>query len=831
MRGALGVSWGLALPRFGGEMACQRPYVCNHHHVDILERDAKCLFMEASNEDHIDSSSLPDGKETRNSLDLHLASNEEPYIVYMGGSTDDKTKADPEDIYTSHLKMLATVIPSEEKERLSIGHSYRHSFKGFSAMLTEKEANSLSGHPGVVSVFRDRVLQLHTTRSWAFLEAEAGTQLKQSYPQVSDDVIIGVVDTGIWPESPSFSDAGIGAVPSRWKGVCMEASDFKKTHCNRKLIGARFYANLGDPIQPSSPNSTLYKVDTAGSPRDSDGHGTHTASTAAGAVVGNASYYGLARGTAKGGSPSSRLAAYKACSLGGCASSNILKAIDDAVADGVDIISISLGISSVFQSDFLSDPIAIGAFHAHQHGVLVVCSGGNDGPDPYTVINSAPWILTVAASSIDRSFQSTIVLGNGNLIKGTAINFSNLTRSKLYPLVFGGDVAAEYTPVYEASNCYPGSLDTEKTARKIVVCVDSDPTVSRRVKKLVAESTGARGLILVDEVEKGVAFDSGSFPFSEVSNRAGHEILGYINSTRARRGRRAPRATILPSTNEDLFKPAPVVAFFSSRGPGGLTESILKPDVMAPGVGILAASVPAADAASIPRGRKPSSFAIKSGTSMACPHVAGAAAFVKSVHSKWTPSMIKSALMTTATTANNLGKTITSSSGTAATYHEMGAGEITPQRAHNPGLVYETTTRDHLLFLCYYGYKQQIIHSISGGANFSCPANSSDALISDLNYPSISIAKLDTRRPPRAVTRTVTNVGPANSTYTATVDSPTGLAVRVSPARLAFSEGSSRASYDVTFNGKGAGKGYRFGSVTWSDGSRSVRTVFGVNVI
>lgn len=211
------------------------------------------------------------------------------------------------------------------------------------------------------------------------------------------------------------------------------------------------------------------------------GHGTHTASTAAGAVVFNASYYGLARGVAKGGSPSSRLAVYKACSAGGCASSNILKAIDDAVDDGVDIISISIGISSIFQSDFLSDPIAIGAFHAYQRGVLVVCSGGNDGPDPYTVINSAPWILTVAASSIDRTFQSSIVLGNGNRVKviyfpkiaawfsvefydkwiitlneadsvsqGNAINFSNQTLSRLHPLIFGGDAASDFTPVYEA---------------------------------------------------------------------------------------------------------------------------------------------------------------------------------------------------------------------------------------------------------------------------------------------------------------------------------------------------------------------------------------------
>ena len=150
------------------------------------------------------------------------------------------------------------------------------------------------------------------------------------------------------------------------------------------------------------------------------GHGTHTTSIAAGSRVSNASYYGLARGTARGGSPSARIASYKACSPEGCSGSAILKAIDDAIKDGVDIISISIGMSSIFQSDYMNDPIAIGAFHAEQMGVMVICSAGNDGPDAYTVVNTAPWVLTVAASSIDRDFKSTVLLGNGKTFK---VNF------------------------------------------------------------------------------------------------------------------------------------------------------------------------------------------------------------------------------------------------------------------------------------------------------------------------------------------------------------------------------------------------------------------------
>ncbi|KAL5226519.1 hypothetical protein ABZP36_014784 [Zizania latifolia] len=625
----------------------------------------------------------------------------ESYVVYMGGGGGEVGE---EAVRAKHMEMLTSVVVpggGEQGRVVALTQSYHHAFEGFAAELTEEEAATLSGHERVVSVFRDRALELHTTRSWDFLDVQSGLRSDRLGRRASGDVIIGIVDTGVWPESPSFSDAGIGAVPARWRGVCMEGPDFKKSSCNKKLIGARYY---GSQLGSASASNTSHAgvealAATTGSPRDTVGHGTHTASTAAGAVVQNADYYGLARGAAKGGAPASRVAMYKACSLGGCASSTVLKAIDDAVADGVDVVSISIGMSSAFQSDFITDPIALGAFHADQKGVLVVCSGGNDGPNPYTVVNSAPWILTVAASSIDRTFQSSIVLGNGTVVKGVAINFSNQSiNGGQYPLVFGPQVAGRYTPVSETSNCYPGSLDPQKAAGKIVVCVGTDPMVSRRVKKLVAEGAGARGLVLIDDAEKAVPFVAGVFPFSQVGTDAGAQILEYMNSTKN------PTAVILPTEDANEVKPAPVVASFSARGPAGLTESILKPDLMAPGVSILAATIPSMDKEDVPAGKKPSAFAIKTGTSMACPHVAGAAAFVKSAHPSWSPSMIRSALMTTATTRNNLGQPVASSTGAAATGHDMGAGEISPLRALSPGLVFDTTTHDYLNFLCYYGY-------------------------------------------------------------------------------------------------------------------------------
>ncbi|KAL5568397.1 hypothetical protein UlMin_024972 [Ulmus minor] len=751
------------------------------------------------------------------------ASNQIPkhYVIYMGASDPTLNGiggGDAKVAESSYMQLLSSIIdPSKESEKVSIVHNY-HAFRGFSAMLTEHQASVLSDHSDVVSIFADTMLQLHTTRSWDFLEGKAGRVSRwANNNHLSSDVIIGLIDTGIWPESPSFKDVGVGPVPRRWRGVCMEGSDFKKSNCNRKLIGARYY-NL--PLMSSGNNSHLSRN---GSPRDTVGHGTHTTSIAAGARVGNASYYGLARGTARGGSPSTRIASYKACSTEGCSGATILKAIDDAIRDGVDLISISIGMSSLFESDYLNDPIAIGAFHAEQVGVLVVCSAGNDGPEAYTVVNTAPWVFTVAASSIDRDFETSIVLGNGKLLKGSSISLSNLSRSKTYPLVYGKDVAAKFTPISEASNCYPGSLDAKKVAGKIVVCVTDDPTVTRRIRKLVVEDAKAKGLILINEVDRGVPFDSGSFPFVEVGEIPGSQILNYINTTNK------PRATILPTVEVPKHKPAPVVAYFSSRGPAQLTENILKPDIMAPGVAILAAISPKTEDGSVVIGKKPSDFAVKSGTSMACPHVAGAAAFVLSVRRQWSSSMIKSALMTTATVYNNMRKPLTNNTNDIANPHEMGVGEINPIRALNPGLVFETALENYLQFLCYYGYSEKNIKSMAN-TKFTCPKLSIEELISNINYPSISISKLKRHQAPQVIKRTVTNVGPANSTYIARVHSSNGLIVKVTPEKIVFEEGLKKADFQVSFSGKEAPSGYNFGTIIWFDGRHSVRVVFSVDV-
>ncbi|GLJ43703.1 hypothetical protein SUGI_0909970 [Cryptomeria japonica] len=295
-----------------------------------------------------------------------------------------------------YLGMLKSVHGSDEEAKISLRHSYGKSFRGFAAMLSQSHAQKLSDMHGVVSVFESKKLHLLTTRSWDFIGFPASAQTY--HLDYQSDIIIGVLDTGIWPESESFSDAGLGPVSPKWRGGCNTTSGFPA--CNRKLVGAKFYRSSS-----KRPDPTEYI-----SPRDGNGHGTHTSSTAAGNFIKNASLYGLAPGESRGGVPGARVAAYKICWDYGCEDADLLAAFDDAIYDGVDIISLSVGPDKVLP--YFQDSIAIGAFHAMKRGILVSNSAGNSGPGIPSVINNSPWSLTVAASTIDRKMETQILLGN-----------------------------------------------------------------------------------------------------------------------------------------------------------------------------------------------------------------------------------------------------------------------------------------------------------------------------------------------------------------------------------------------------------------------------------
>ncbi|KAK9270459.1 hypothetical protein L1049_026039 [Liquidambar formosana] len=716
-----------------------------------------------------------------------------------------------------HAQLLSSVL---KRKQNAVVHNYTHGFAGFAARLSEEEARSIAQKPGVVSVFADPILHLHTTHSWDFLRYQTDLEMESDSGSNPDsqshgtDTIIGFVDTGIWPESESFSDKDMGQIPSRWKGSCMEGHDFTTSHCNKKLIGARYY---NDPDSESTANLT---------PRDSIGHGTHVASTAAGSSVSGASYYGLAVGTAKGGSTGSRIAIYKVCSPDGCRGSAILAAYDDAIADGVDVLSLSLGANSVVAPEFAHDPIAIGAFHAVEKGITVVCSAGNDGPSPQTVVNFAPWILTVAASTIDRDFETDVVLGNNKVIKGEAIHFADIQKSPVYPLIYGSSAKSSSAEEVDARNCNTDSLDRDKVKGKIVLCQNEDALYDPKQKLEGVKSSGGIGVILIDDASRSVASTFGSDPMAVITSKDAAEILSYLNSTRN------PVATILPTITVTKYKPAPVVAYFSSRGPSGTVRNLLKPDIMAPGVDILAAWI-GNDTSEALAGKAPPLFNVISGTSMSCPHVSGIAATVKAQNPTWSPSAIRSAIMTTAIQTNNLKAPIATDSGSIGTPYDFGAGELSTSGPLQPGLVYETDTIDYLTFLCHYGYDISTIKKISLAVpdNFTCPKDTNKTYISNMNYPSIAISQFEGKES-RKVSRTVTNVDADNeAVYTASVSAPKGLDVKVMPDKLQFTKNSKKLAYQVVFSSTTSSslKEDVFGSITWTNGKYKVRSPFVVS--
>ncbi|KAM3689476.1 hypothetical protein ACB098_09G050500 [Castanea mollissima] len=528
------------------------------------------------------------------------------YIVYMGALQGAGTSA----MVDHHNQLLLTAIGEEETARESKIYTYRKSFNGFVARLLPHEVQSLSADKRVVSVFPNTVRKLHTTRTWDFLGMSE--TLSQANAKRESDIVVGLLDTGIWAEAPSFNDTGYGPVPIKWKGKCVNF-----TGCNRKVVGAKYFKLDQDYSYGDTP-----------SPVDDTGHGTHTSSTAAGVFVKDASLYGLGTGTARGGVPSARIAMYKVCWDSGCSDSDVLAAFDEAIADGVDLISASMGGPS---RSFFEDSIAIGSFHAMKKGILTSCSAGNDGPAASTVENVAPWIMTVAASGIDRQFRTLATLGNGKYFSGISINTFS-PQKMMYPLTSGA-LAANVSEKYgNASACDFDTLDKNKVVGKIVYCLGSagqDSTI---------KDLGGAGTIMALEVETDTAYST-VIPGTSTFPRDSKLIEQYINSTKN------PQAVIQKTTTINVS--APFVASFSSRGPQKINLNILKPDISAPGVDILAAYSTLATTTGYPNDDRHTVFNIISGTSMACPHASAAAVYVKSFHPDWSPAAVKSALMTT----------------------------------------------------------------------------------------------------------------------------------------------------------------------------------------
>uniref|UniRef100_A0ACD5TAD9 Uncharacterized protein n=1 Tax=Avena sativa TaxID=4498 RepID=A0ACD5TAD9_AVESA len=587
-------------------------------------------------------------------------------------------------------------------------------------------SDMVSKKPGFLRAFPDQLWYPTTTHTPEFLGLKRGSGLWRDV-SYGKGVIIGVVDTGIYAQHPSFDDAGIPPPPSKWKGSCHGAA-----RCNNKLIGAKF--------------TSLFANDSG----DDTGHGTHTSSTAAGNFVSGASVHGLGRGSAAGIAPGAHLAMYRVCTIHGCAVSDIVAGFDEAVKDGVDVLSVSLG--PFFDVNFSEDPVSIGALSAVAKGIVVVAAAGNNGPKSF-VANSAPWLLTVAAGSVDRSFETVVQLGNGNHINGEAFNQISNSSSKPFPL-------------YLDKHCK--SLTGRNVSGKIVICHNTgsmNETGSINKTDINAiMSAGAAGVVLINRKDAGFT-------------------------------------TLL----EDYA--------FSSRGPSSFSPGVLKPDVLAPGLNILAAWPPLTMFGSGP-------FNIRSGTSMSTPHVSGIAALVKSAHPDWSAAAIKSAILTTSDITDSTGDPILDEQHQRATAYAMGAGHVNATRAIDPGLVYDLSITEYAGFICAL-LGDQGLAIIVRNPRLSCKMLPKIPE-GQLNYPTITVP-LRTR--PFTLNRTVTNVGQADSVYKLKLDVPKSLTVSVYPETLVFSKAGEKIPYTITVSSHGnEQEKFMEGSLSWVSGHYVVRS-------
>ncbi|CAI8616332.1 unnamed protein product [Vicia faba] len=728
------------------------------------------------------------------------------YIIYMG----DHSHPNTESVIRANHEILASVTGSDAKATAL--HHYSKSFRGFSAMITSDQANKLAEYDSVVSVFESKMSKLHTTHSWDFLRLGIVYNSNHIAIDSTSDVIVGVIDSGVWPESESFNDYGIGSVPEKFKGECVTGDNFTLANCNNKIIGARFYSE-GFEAENGPLEGVVDKVFFR-SARDSDGHGTHTASIIAGSIVANASLFGIAKGTARGGAPSARLAIYKACWFGFCSDADVLSAMDDAIHDGVDILSLSLGPNPP-QPNYFEDAVSVGAFHAFQKGILVSASAGNS-VFPRTACNVAPWILTVAASTLDREFSSNIYLGNSKVLKGFSLN--PIRMEHFHGLIYGSAAAASGVPATNASFCKNNTLDPTLINGKIVICTIETFTDKREEKSIIVKQGGGVGMILIDHNAKEVGFQF-VIPSTIIGQDAVEELQAYINTDMN------PIAKIYPTITVVGTKPAPEVAAFSSMGPNIITPDIIKPDITGPGLNILAAWSPVATEATVEQ--QSVDYNIISGTSMSCPHISAVAAIIKSYHPTWSPAAIMSAIMTTATVIDNTNHLIgRDPNGTQTTPFDYGSGHVNPLASLNPGLVYDFDSQDALDFLCSNGASPSQLKNITGELT-QCQKTPTPSY--NFNYPSIGVSNLNGSL---SVYRTVTYYGREPAVYVASVENPSGVNVKVTPVGLKFSKTGEKITFRIDIVPfKNSNGNFVFGALTWKNGRQNVRSPIGVNIV
>uniref|UniRef100_A0A1J3HXM5 Subtilisin-like protease n=1 Tax=Noccaea caerulescens TaxID=107243 RepID=A0A1J3HXM5_NOCCA len=709
-----------------------------------------------------------------------------------------------------HDSLLRKVLRKENYIKL---YSYHYLINGFSAVITQKQADRLAARKEVENVVLDFPVKKATTHTPQFLGLPRGAWVREGgFEYAGEGVVIGFIDTGIDPTHPSFSDKVLGhsyPVPPRFTGVCEVATGFPPGSCNRKLVGARHFA------ESALSRGVLNSSQDDASPFDGEGHGTHTASVAAGNHGVPVVVSGHHLGNASGMAPRAHVAIYKALykRFGGFAA-DIIAAIDQAAQDGVDIINLSItpnrrppDIATFF------NPIDMALLSAVKAGIFVVQAAGNTGPAPKSMSSFSPWIFTVGATSHDRVYSNSLILGNNVTISGVGLASGTRTMHKL---VLAAHALRNGTTVMDAiyvEECQDSSSFDQKLVQgKILVCsytvrfILGVSTIKQAL--VVAKNLTAAGLVFyMDPSATGFQMSSTPMDIPGIlisSSQDAQALLRYYNTSLFRDNASgkivgsASVARIVGGIKPTYGVSAPKVMFFSARGPDPEDDSfddadVMKPNVVAPGNSIWGAWSPLGIGTTDFQGER---FAMESGTSMSAPHVTGIAALIKQKFPHFTPAAIASALSTTASLSDRKGGRIMAQrtvlnpdvSQSPATPFDMGSGFVNATAALDPGLVFDIGYNEYMKFLCRINGSSPVVLNYTGE---SCSAYNSSLAASDLNLPSVTIAKLVGTR---TVLRWVTNIAATvtNETYTVGWTAPDSVSVKVSPAKFTIGNGQTR---------------------------------------
>lgn len=667
--------------------------------------------------------------------------------------------------YEGLVASLESAITRRVRDRVggvAIRDSYRTVYGGVSMTVPANKVGELLAVPGVVAVQKDELQQPLTDTTPGFVGATNVWPSLGGQSKAGEGVIVGVLDTGIWPEHPSFQDPGIAKPAGSWGCEFGDGSVpalGPAFTCNDKLIGAYAMTDTYLAVIGSEPDE--FCTASACSARDAEGHGTHTASTAAGSPVASATLLGVNRGAVSGIAPGAHVIMYRVCLAQGCFGSDSVAAVSQAITDGVDVINFSIsGGSSPY-----TDPVELAFLDAYNAGILVNASAGNAGPGAGTANHGGPWVNTVAASTSPRSFLSTLQL---TATGGDTVNVPGVTVT--------AGIGAPTDVVVNTVDplCLNPSAPATFTG-KVVVCKRGQ---NARVEKgYNVLQGGAAGMILYNPAVQQLNSDSHWLPAIHVEGPDtgtgdAAKLVSFISS------HTGVKATWVNGTA--TAAQADVIASFSSRGPLG---DFIKPDVTAPGVQILAGMTPqhiASDKALGPQGEL---FQAIAGTSMSSPHAAGVSALVKAAHPDWTPGQIKSALMTSAVQQG----VVKEDGVTPSDPFDRGSGSIRADRAVNPTVTFDESA-----------------------ANYA--ASTGDALGRiNLNVPSINAPTM----PGSIMTsRTMKNVSGRRLVMIASAVEPAGSHITVWPSLFTIAPGASR-TIDIRIDGKNLAKNQQyFGQIT-----------------